>query len=376
MANEPRVPRIALPSDYYSNFGALKIQSGTPNDPGFLDIIPPKTMNPMGPGLRMYPPANLADTGGRVRVADNGLEAFLGGLFNPAARDQNQRMLEASRAANIYKPYGGAQSSMRSALSASGGGRPNTDAIINGTFGSMNPDALVWPGVSASGIHTGPLSPPAVVQYGGGGSSGGANWMDSANPVPPAKRPLGRAFEEWVTEAAYGNGALGRLNAAAAANPPAFNVPVENMTPELAAAVADVKAGKPGALENYGKLLADASGTGNIGTSSVPQRRGGLFGMLFGGNAGGSNRGLFGMVNAPRAPRAPNTYTPATSVSGNTGYRNERTGVLHTSDKGRQYGTTSSGQRTDYGASPGQKTAGLKPGDRVYDADTNSWGLK
>lgn len=30
----------------------------------------------------------------------------------------------------------------------------------------------------------------------------------------------------------------------------------------------------------------------------------------------------------------------------------------------------------DYGSSPGQSTAGLKPGDRVYNADTNTWGLK
>ena len=84
-----------------------------------------------------------------------------------------------------------------------------------------------------------------------------------------------------------------------------------------------------------------------------------------------SRGGLAAVLAAPSNP-----YTPATSVSGNTGYRNERTGVLHTSDKGHQYGSTSSGQRTDYGASPGQKTAGLKPGDRVYDSSTNSWGLK
>ena len=167
-----------------------------------------------------------------------------------------------------------------------------------------------------------------------------------------------------------GHGPIGRRR------PGGTNFPVANPSPDLVTAYDDMVKGVPGALDRYGKLLADASGTGNIGTSSVPQRRGGLFGMLFGGNAGGSNRGLFGMVNAPRAPRAPNTYAPATSVSGNTGYRNERTGVLHTSDKGRQYGTSATGQRTDYGASPGQKTSGLKPGDRVYNSDTNSWELK
>jgi hypothetical protein len=40
------------------------------------------------------------------------------------------------------------------------------------------------------------------------------------------------------------------------------------------------------------------------------------------------------------------------------------------------YGVSATGARTDYGASPGQSTAGLKPGDRIYNADTNSWELK
>lgn len=131
----------------------------------------------------------------------------------------------------------------------------------------------------------------------------------------------------------------------------------------------------------------------NVTAAIKPQSRGGLFELIFGpskngmgglagllgGPGAGGIVGMLGAPSTPRAPRtarAPDTYTPATSVSGNTGYRNERTGVLHTSDKGHQYGSTSSGQRTDYGASPGQKTAGLKPGDRVYDSSTNSWGLK
>ena len=128
----------------------------------------------------------------------------------------------------------------------------------------------------------------------------------------------------------------------------------------------------------------------NVTAPIKPQSRGGLFELIFGpskngmgglaGLLGGPGAGgIFGMMGTPSQPRptrAPTTYSPATSVSGNTGYRNDQTGVLHTSDKGHQYGTTSSGQRTDYGASPGQKTAGLKPGDRVYDSSTNSWGLK
>lgn len=133
-----------------------------------------------------------------------------------------------------------------------------------------------------------------------------------------------------------------------------------------------------------------ATPNANVTAPIKPQSRGGLFELLFGpskngmgglaGLLGGPGAGgIFGMMGTPSQPRptrAPTTYSPATSVSGNTGYRNDQTGVLHTSDKGHQYGTTSSGQRTDYGASPGQKTAGLKPGDRVYDSSTNSWGLK
>ena len=136
-----------------------------------------------------------------------------------------------------------------------------------------------------------------------------------------------------------------------------------------------------------------ATPNANVTAPIKPQSRGGLFELIFGpskngmgglagllgGPGAGGIVGMLGAPSTPRAPRtarAPDTYTPATSVSGNTGYRNERTGVLHTSDKGHQYGSTSSGQRTDYGASPGQKTAGLKPGDRVYDSSTNSWGLK
>lgn len=150
---------------------------------------------------------------------------------------------------------------------------------------------------------------------------------------------------------------------------------VEAVNPALAAATA---AGTP--VTNVTGKMQPTGGGGWLDLLFGPSKNGmgGLAGLLGGPGAGGIV-GMLGAPSTPRAPRtarAPDTYTPATSVSGNTGYRNERTGVLHTSDKGHQYGSTSSGQRTDYGASPGQKTAGLKPGDRVYDSSTNSWGLK
>lgn len=49
---------------------------------------------------------------------------------------------------------------------------------------------------------------------------------------------------------------------------------------------------------------------------------------------------------------------------------NEKTGVKYA--RTAVYGEGGG----DYGSSPGQSTAGLKPGDRVYNADTGSWGLK
>lgn len=49
---------------------------------------------------------------------------------------------------------------------------------------------------------------------------------------------------------------------------------------------------------------------------------------------------------------------------------NEKTGVKYA--RTAVYGEGGG----DYGSSPGQSTAGLKPGDRVYNADTNTWGLK
>lgn len=43
--------------------------------------------------------------------------------------------------------------------------------------------------------------------------------------------------------------------------------------------------------------------------------------------------------------------------------------------KARNGATYASGGR-DYGSDPGQSTSGLKPGERTYNADTNSWGIK
>jgi len=40
------------------------------------------------------------------------------------------------------------------------------------------------------------------------------------------------------------------------------------------------------------------------------------------------------------------------------------------------HGINAAGDVGDYGSQPGQITAGLQPGDRQYDPDTNSWGLR
>jgi hypothetical protein len=293
------------------------------------------------------------------------------------------------------------------------------DDIINGTFNSLGRDVPFVPATSSvsdmyAGIYA-PASPRSRDAYGGAQTSmrdaliarsrlpGGEAQqrfrlptgeyveVNAAN-MPKGKQPLEitvNGGNPALTPSAVANIPMPRMRPSfGPGNQPtsmdlaaieAQNRPAATVGPTLD----DLLAYAQGLPDDPTKgAVAAATGAGapvtNVTGKMQPTNRGGLFGMLFGGNAnaGGGGRGLFGMVNAPRAPRAPNTYTPATSVSGNTGYRNERTGVLHTSDKGRQYGTSATGQRTDYGASPGQKTSGLKPGDRVYNSDTNSWELK
>lgn len=201
----------------------------------------------------------------------------------------------------------------------------------------------------------------------------------------PRIRPAGQTGPAWNQPTSMDLAAIEAQNRPAATVGPTLDdllayaqgLPdkVEAVNPAIAAATA---AGTP--VTNVTGKMQPAGRGGWLDLLFGPSKNGmgGLAGLLGGPGAGGIV-GMLGAPSTPRAPRtarAPDTYTPATSVSGNTGYRNERTGVLHTSDKGHQYGSTSSGQRTDYGASPGQKTAGLKPGDRVYDSSTNSWGLK
>jgi len=69
---------------------------------------------------------------------------------------------------------------------------------------------------------------------------------------------------------------------------------------------------------------------------------------------------------------SPKRYTAGgrTYVAKNGMLVNEKTGVKYA--RTVVYGEGGG----DYGSSPGQSTAGLKPGDRVYNADTGSWGLK
>lgn len=65
-----RVPRIGLKDDYYPSLGIRTLPNQT-NDPGFPGVTPPKTNNPLAPGLRMNPAANEAALrGSRTRVAD------------------------------------------------------------------------------------------------------------------------------------------------------------------------------------------------------------------------------------------------------------------------------------------------------------------
>lgn len=106
-------------------------------------------------------------------------------------------------------------------------------------------------------------------------------------------------------------------------------------------AVQDKRAQTTPGLTAQGQFILDALGIGNFGT--------------FGG-----------LVSTGKLP-PPGGYTYA--PSGN-GYQNQQTSVRYSSAP--VYG--SGGQ--SYGSDPGQVTAGLKPGDRVYNPDTNSWARK
>jgi hypothetical protein len=90
------------------------------------------------------------------------------------------------------------------------------------------------------------------------------------------------------------------------------------------------------------------------------QKPTGLFGGLFGGNGGLFGGGMFG--GGQQAPRNA-AGLPIAAASGP---------VIN----GATYGITATGSVGDYGSSPGQITAGLQPGERKYDASTNSWGLR
>jgi hypothetical protein len=90
------------------------------------------------------------------------------------------------------------------------------------------------------------------------------------------------------------------------------------------------------------------------------QKPTGLFGGLFGGTGGLFGGGMFG--GGQQAPRNA-AGLPIAAASGP---------VIN----GATYGITATGSVGDYGSSPGQITAGLQPGERKYDASTNSWGLR
>jgi hypothetical protein len=277
------------------------------------------------------------------------------------------------------------------------------DDIINGSFTAIGaPPSYITPAYNPADYAS--IYAPAAPR-------GNGMWGSTRPAITPrpAYSPYMTAaekaqLEKQVAESKALQATMGKTPTAVATGP-AWNQPTSM---DLAAIEAQNRpAGTVGPtlddLLAYAKGLPDdpakgavaaATGAGTPVTGVTgkmqPTSGGGLFDLLFGpskngmgglaGLLGGPGAGgIFGMMGTPsqpRAPRAPNTYAPATSVSGNTGYRNERTGVLYTSDKGRQYGTSATGQRTDYGASPGQKTSGLKPGDRVYNSDTNSWELK
>lgn len=296
-------------------------------------------------------------------MAQNGLDAFLGGLFNPAARDQNQRMLEASRAVNTYKPYGGAQSSMRSALSAAGGGRPNTDDVINSTFGSMAPDVLNWPGVSASGSasshQSGMTKRGLPVDY----RSQYNNWVADNALKGAGSQRLALNSSGQIVQPIGGKKPLEiTVNGG---NPALSNIPIPRMRPSFGDPIwtatngvdpypasynvipatgsgVKVASGMPGPtlddLLAYAKGLPDetaanpavaaATAAGqpvtNVTAAMKPPSRGGLFDMLFGPSKNGMG-GLAGLMGGPGSGGIvgmlldPRNNTPAPAKTGPSG---------------------------------------------------------
>lgn len=177
-----------------------------------------------------------------------------------------------------------------------GGGLTTTkvktvDVDKNGNIVNLNPEAK-------SGVPTGSLLPPTVPQYGMGGGSQLGYGGDAAKQIPgaspwgnptllDASKPAkpGGIYPAWVSRA-KGDYYSGRKPNGTAM------LPVETMTPELAAAYADIEAGKPGAGKNLANLLADQAQAGNIGTA--PVSGGGIkigSGTQPGGGGGGTIRG-------------------------------------------------------------------------------------
>lgn len=99
--------------------------------------------------------------------------------------------------------------------------------------------------------------------------------------------------------------------------------------------------------------------------------------LLFGngeltvGLIGGALSGKKVRTNTIQPLYTPTTYT---TVSGQK--KQSTIGDVINKATGNIGGTTATGSSGSYGSSPGQSTSGLKPGDRAYNADTNTWELK
>lgn len=133
-----------------------------------------------------------------------------------------------------------------------------------------------------------------------------------------------------------------------------------------------------------GDLKTEAKGTAKIkGAVTQTKQPTGLLDvlgdMLF--NNGAKTIGLIGDALSGKSVRT-DTPTPAflsdiigvTKVSGMPIFSTP--GDIVNKSNNNIGGVTATGSQGSYGSSPGQSTAGLKPGDREYNADTNTWELK
>lgn len=244
------------------------------------------------------------------------------------------------------------------------------DDIINGTFSTLGREVPFVPSPSTSEMYAG------IIPRGNGMWGSNRPAITPRTAYSPYMTANERAqLEQQIAQSKAMQATMGNTPKTMMASGPAWTDPTE-----LDLAAIDKwnsgMAGDSGSMlamfpdKTVNPAVAAATSAGNpvtnvTGKMQPTNRGGGLAELLF----GPSKNGMSGLAGLLGGPGAGGLMGQMTSSSGaREPYKVPR--------KDPVYGVSATGQRTDYGASPGQRTAGLKPGDRVYNADSNSWELK